>query len=1006
MPLTNTAWGQTVQKWKGTQGSADWYIYNSTLNAETTNFWQTRYDTQKYTDATLYIPNASSTACFMAEARQNIIDLSWLGWSTWILSSTFYVNIDGYDGYFLSWGFDGKSNWTGDDKYVSENKNINIKNDQVKITFGWSGNNYKNKSMTLQVKLPYHLDILNQVTWNNLKTIKFTPAIKDKPYNSPNGAETSTAIDFNSYMKSYFVEEGITFTIENDVNNEFSVAAPTIGANSVFANGTECFNDNNKTIPGTGNNAKANFTVTFKPKTNISGSRLAYLVIKNGNQEIKRIALSADVKDEFYLVMEDVDGTELTELTYNTASFEENLLRYVKPYWYDGSTGLSSPITDLPVDSIWFTEISTDNISCSDDGIFSARKVGIYGVNVTGGYERNNVKYRYTLTIPIVVDRGTLIFDNSAGNNNWFDPHNWAPHNASTSEFEIVPNYVDHNADIQATCTIPSSTYNANCYDLTFSNGGTLTVKPNGKLYVKNKLTSSISELTLENGGSETSTGVVVFNNDSTDASAANATVQLYVPTSTSLGDPTWRYMGIPVDEGVVSGATYVYQWDNSDSHNPNGNGYECWFNVTGNSLDAWSGYSMAKNTKDAGTTENPIPTTVSGQLINTSFVRIPLLINGNLAGQTDYSNAHPDACNNLLTNSFAAPIRINQMSTTDFENAEGTFYFYIDGSHADWANPDHGNIGDFVRNAGPGTFVALPIKSSDAITSSTATIPAGESFFVRAKYTVYIETDEEGGSETIVLPNSITFRYATVKPADSEYSIISPAAPASSASEKPREPEHFNILEIKVAGDSLSDRLFLLENDNCSEKFDNGYDGTKILGIEGTPQLYATTEFGRTAVNVDKTITGQYIGFMAGKHGVHYTISFNTDRLEGYETLYLYDTKENKYVNILKGETYTFTGLRSGEEKRFLIVGKRDAEDEENTITERTGEDKKIDIFGNKALVSGFDGESAEVIISDMAGKIMWTSNTDFGPWFDIPDLPSGVYVMSVDKCQTKFVK
>lgn len=142
----------------------------------------------------------------------------------------------------------------------------------------------------------------------------------------------------------------------------------------------------------------------------------------------------------------------------------------------------------------------------------------------------------------------------------------------------------------------------------------------------------------------------------------------------------------------------------------------------------------------------------------------------------------------------------------------------------------------------------------------------------------------------------------------------------------------------------------------------------------------------------------------MAGKQGVHYTLYFNTDRLEGYESLYLYDTKENKYANIMKGESYTFTGLRSGEEKRFLIVGQRDEEEDEAVV--RTGDEQRIEVVGNRALVMGFDGSDAEVRVVDMQGKVVCTWSMKEGPWFELPDLPGGVYVISVEKCQTKFVK
>lgn len=1027
-----------IEKWKGTQGSADWYICDTTKNRPgdkssinrkwvSEGFWgHWEYDTvysddwtksSRHNDAKIYLyfPSEETTAWLTATGNQDHWEfLLWDGYR----SSTFYAYLDDMTNTFDSWLFDGKSNVN----YNGNEKDVVFPQQKIQLDFGWNGRNTKAKSVNFKVKLPYHLDINNEVKWNNFKTIRFTPTMKG----TADFSDTIT-FDFNSYMKSYFVEEGITFSIINQdgtphTAGEFACTTSAIAANTVYADGQACFNDAKKQIGGA-----YDVSVTYTPNVTNTGSRLAYLVIKKDGEEIKRIALTAEVKDYFTISLVD------DELTYNTATYQESLVatedvNNIKAWWFTANTsGFDSTEISLTNVSLAFEEIANASVTNTAGGTFTARKVGNYGVDVTGSYIYHDVvkdkdtTYTYTLTIPVVVERGTLVFQNNTEDYNWYTADNWFPHNQATNASErIVPNYIDHNAKIIVDCNIATTSGYANCYDLTVESGN-LTVAPTGKLYVAGKLTTTTDNLIIQNGSAHPAsepqsikrlstnsndgdvdneqTGIVVFNNANSDAASANATVELFVPTSTSSSHPVWRYMGVPVKSGSVENVMYIYQWDNSDSHDY-GQGNECWIMKGSDAvLDAWTGYSMAKNET---TTET---TTTSGQLVNVDArVNLPMYQGeGEGLDKQDPRTLHADALHNLVTNSFSAPIQLNKMRLSDFENAEQTIYFYNDGTHDDWEDyatgPGFNGTNDY-----PGQFTAVPIFVDGSLAEGLRTIPSGKSFFVRSEFVADSIYGESSGSskppleEVNVMPSSLTLRYATVLPTPSE---ILPAA-----SSKPREPEHFNVLEIRVNGDSLSDRVFLLENANCSEKFDRGYDGSKILGIAGTPQIYATNEFGRAAVNCDQTMTGQYIGFMAGKQGVHYTISFNIDRLEGYESLYLYDTKENKYVDILKGETYRFTGLRSGEEKRFLIVGKRDAEEEENTITERTGDDKKIDIFGNQALVSGFDDESAEIIISDMSGKTLWNSNTDLGPWFNLPDLPSGVYVMSVDKCQTKFVK
>lgn len=560
-----------------------------------------------------------------------------------------------------------------------------------------------------------------------------------------------------------------------------------------------------------------------------------------------------------------------------------------------------------------------------------------------------------TITIQAKTDE-TFIFQT---NGNWNTDSNWNKNKLPGSTDDV---------SIQATCSIPSGCV-ATCNSLEFY-GGSIEIDPNGTLVASGTINNTtVSKLKIHADADHA--GTVIFNNISacTGGVCENgpyATVDMYIPTSTLTDnnrlwkDYTWRYMGSPVESGSPSAVDYIFQWSEADDGDGDKDGWnECWQQVTNNTITAWTGYAM-------GSTAAPIHT-ITGQLTNCD--KEVSLAYG--------SKVHADRGNNLITNSYAAPIDISKMAESDFQGAEATIYFYNSGTHAQWAGAASG--AGFNTGSSAGQFQCYPIKSGGQTVGSDIAgfIPSGQAFFVKTKST----------------EKTVTFRYNTV------------ASQASGKALAPRKQEEFNVLGISVVGtDSLGDLLWLMENDNCSEKFDNGYDGVKMLGVEGTPQLYATTGFGRTAVNVDQTLTGQYIGFMAGKQGVHYTLYFNTDRLEGYESLYLYDTKENKYANIMKGESYTFTGLRSGEEKRFLIVGQRDEEEDEAVV--RTGDEQRIEVVGNRALVMGFDGSDAEVRVVDMQGKVVCTWSMKEGPWFELPDLPGGVYVISVEKCQTKFVK
>lgn len=940
--------------------NSTWYIFNYNMRSTLFNRW---YYTESYN---VYFPNADATATIVSTAEEAMLNND---------KTQYLVYIENNDVAFASWQFDGKFESNKDYKSYTQTPTASFQRKYVSLQMMWYGWHTGAKEIDVSIPLPYHMDSLD--TWSTLSSHQFTPILVGT------SASDSWSFDLKTYFRSYYIDGALTCelqTLEGGAytDGEFSITTNlTMPAKTVYANGNLCFNGGNSVnmyySGSTKKTPSTNIAVKFAPKS--SGAKSAYLVIKKGGNVIKKILLNAVAKDEFYLKV-------ANNITLNTASYNVDLNDYVDAFWYDATTMTDESVTPK---AISYSLVNTNpDVSLTADGLISARKMGYVHVLVSADYDREYsdgtiVPKSATANIAVMVTRGTLKFDGSV-NTNWNNAANWFPHNQG--ENAIVPDFVNHNVEIAAECVI-SSGVGASCFNCTVpksGTSGTLSINAGGKMYVAGELTSTASALTIKNGGNESSNGILVCE---TPSSSANATVELFVPSFTS-SKPIWRYMGVPVVSGDVKNVDFVYQWDNMALYD-NGFGDECWEKI-GASVSAWNGYAMSKNSSSQSS--------VSGALIfgNHSHEL-------NIAVNDSKAKKYPDADNNLITNSYTAPIKLSNVTVYDFITCNGaTLYFFNGGTYEQWWNKakDGGfNIGDEA-----GQFKTVTINTAEAL--GITEIPAGESFFVKAKY-----VEEQGTSQGSVqqVKSYFNFRYDMVK---SNVSDIIASVNGSSAS-APKEPEHFNILEVIVNGDSLADRVYLFESDNCSAEFDNGYDGIKILGIEGTPQIYATNDFGRTSINVDNTVTGQYIGFMAGKNGVHYTISFNTDRFEGYESLYLYDTMTGKYVNILEGETYTFTGKRSGEEKRFLIVGKHDVEADEqddNTIFDRTGDDKKIDIFGNQALVSGFDDVEETVIISDMSGRIWWQSSTALGPWFDIPDLPSGIYIMSVGKCETKFIR
>ena len=553
----------------------------------------------------------------------------------------------------------------------------------------------------------------------------------------------------------------------------------------------------------------------------------------------------------------------------------------------------------------------------------------------------------------VKIPRGTMVFNRDG---NWgdmlSDGSNW-------QRRDLIPTKVDHNVRIAANCTVNVAT--AECYDMEIADNGTLTISTSGILNVANTLSNSdASKLVI--AADANGQGTLIFHN-STDTDMPQATVEMWCKGSeagTAEGggniNPNWQYRGIAVSQATLTenAPDLIYQWTEAAHASDAGTGItEQWTKVTDNTMSAWTGYAVAKYTSDGA----DYKTLAAGALTNDDKVI-------NLAyTATQQSGNGVQTGFNLITNSYTAPIRISDIvfgdETEGVDDVMKGIVLFNTGKYVDWKNSDKG-----IRegNANPGQYLFLPKYTAEQI-ATTELIPSGESFFV-----VAYQTDK-----TVQIP----------------YSAVD-SLKRSGPLKMPERREVYGKLIIEVDGGEGADRLYLLENENRVRGFENGYDGPKYAGTKGNPMLYATTDDGRMCVSADSSLLGQYIGFAAGKHDVTYTMTFDASALSGYSELYLYDTREKRYTNILDGGTYTFKGLVSGEDRRFKIVGSR--EDGKSV----TGDDQTIIVTGNRFHVTGYDNADERIYLVDMTGKILWETSTAFGPWFDIPtDIPAGVYVI-----------
>ncbi len=743
---------------------------------------------------------------------------------------------------------------------------------------------------------------------------------------------------------------------QKDTRLQGKAACPSNGAIKyclIDNNGNECNSYNGVTIdPVTGCLAVEDVTEGFASKDDLDKAKKVLTV------KVKAIiAATTECKADTSYITVNVHPKHviLTETTLNTAMCEYDLVKNGHVI-----TNYDSPI-------VCYCNFETDGTVCGSYGA-TANAVNLHHVGKilvsaeSKDSEHGDAALDYT---EFTVERGTLYFESDGDwkTGVWTSKEGVnAPVIYNT--IATVPLGKNHDAVINAACSVSTNNSASGSLvegtsnwanNLTISSTGSLTINSTGCAMVEGTLTNNAGSANLSIKADENSQGSLIF-----AAGTPAGNVDVVCRGTDSDADPIWQYRGIPVASATVTvpSGSYIYEWSEALLENPLGWGYEHWKNSNG-SLSAWKGYAFGRlNSSDEYYIYN-----VSGTLLcadKSVTLDYTTTNNSNNKGQ------------NLITNSYNAAVAVSELETGDFHNTEATLFIYNQGTYNDYKDNWDGSESSVTGDESAKVTVYPIFSGADATGAEISVIPSGQSFFLRALGT---------GA-------SFDFRHETLKPEN-----------AGTALRAPRRSEDFNVLEINVEGGNQKDRVVLMENNNCSRGFDNGYDGSKFLS-SGMAQIYATNDFGKTEINCDAVMAGNYIGFAAAKNGVKYTLSFNTDRLEGYNKLFLYDTENGRYIDILAGETYEFTGKHSGEDRRFILMGERE------DGSSFTGSERRIEVIGDNFVVCGFDGMDVPVVISDMSGRTWWQGTTADGALFNLPSLPKGVYVISVDKCNVKFAK
>lgn len=162
-------------------------------------------------------------------------------------------------------------------------------------------------------------------------------------------------------------------------------------------------------------------------------------------------------------------------------------------------------------------------------------------------------------------------------------------------------------------------------------------------------------------------------------------------------------------------------------------------------------------------------------------------------------------------------------------------------------------------------------------------------------------------------------------------------------------------IIRMAVTADNgMSDDILFMENDNYSDSFEKGFDGTKFMN-EDAINMYASVEGENYGAVATDNLTGKTLTIQT-TNDVNYTLSF--DAVLGEGEYAIRDNVTNQVITIEEGAIYEFAAQpNSVIEGRFEIVGRANAP----TAIENT--EVKANVKGIYTIMGQYLGENFDIL-------------------------------------------
>lgn len=490
---------------------------------------------------------------------------------------------------------------------------------------------------------------------------------------------------------------------------------------------------------------------------------------------------------------------------------------------------------------------------------------------------------RYTgfeTTATINVKRAQFVFNGSGteaddpNHVTWCYDDNWEENQKPGSEDKVL---IDHNVVIRQEVSV---------YSVTINEGDTLTIMPTGGLTVGagGIIGATTGNLILKagtEGKTKGQTGYLRISPESAEP-MPEATVELYSIGYYNMGEAehnamaSWQFVGVPMVGGQsatsVFRVSFIYNWDETN---------DAWENNRSSLiLQPFAGYATSQYFFKDG-----MLITNAGQLVpNTGITEIEL----------DYSGVG----HNVVANSFTAPIDITKFDDEDFENAEKVIYLFNTGSKNDVKAIEE------TKNAASsyeakGQFIPIPVGSASSLKKAFPALPTSiapmQGFCVNAtgdeaKIKLdYKKLVWEGASKNTPL---------RVKARDEETSLN-------------------GALCVSISAKGWSDNLYLIESNDYSAEYENGFDATKRMS--GSLNVFAVEGDVNLSVDATNSIAGTRVGVRTGEE-MTYTMNFS--HVNSENPLVLWDKEAQFKMLISEDLEYTFDAAPNSEiTERFQII-------------------------------------------------------------------------------------